>query len=130
MAEMADIGVHHLLSLHGGCLKGNQLIAVVEGGNHACGDELEDNGVSRVLPAENGAVKTVHNSISKKHIGPDGEPGAVGYKQGYKVRTSGGRISPESNDDCTSKNDAAKNNIQHLICKDRTEVEYLQKNTA
>ena len=130
MAEMADIGVHHLLPLHGGCLKGNQLIAVVEGGNHACGDELEDNGVSRVLPAENGAVKAVHNSISKKHIGPDGVPGAVGYKQGYKVRASGGRVSPESNDDCTSKDDAAKNNIQHLICKDGAEVEYLQKNTA
>ena len=111
-------------------VKGNQLIAVVEGGNHAGGDKLENNGISRVLPAKNSAVKTVHDSISKKHIGPDGVPGAVGYKQGYKVRASGGRVSPESNDDCTSKNDASKNNIQHFICKDGAEVKYLQENTA
>lgn len=111
MAEMAGIGAHHLLPLYGGCLRGNQLIAVVGGGNHMCGDELGDNEVFRMFLAENGAVKAVHNGIPKKHIGPNGVPGVVGYKQGYKARTSGGCVSPGNNDDCTPKDDAAKNNI-------------------
>ena len=49
MAEMTDIGIHHFLSFYGSCLKSNQLIAVVEGGNHAGGDKLENNVLVNVI---------------------------------------------------------------------------------
>ena len=65
------VSLDHILRMGGGDLQGYPLIPVMEGGDHPCGNELEDNGVAGILPSEYGAVKTVHDALPKNHIAPE-----------------------------------------------------------
>ena len=130
MPETADICLHHLRPFHGRDLKGDQFISVVERGYHPGGNELEDDGISGMLPSKYGAVKAVHHRIAKEHIAPDGLPRPVGYKKGNKISAPAGSIAPEGNHDGTSKNNPAEYHIKHFVGKYGRKVKYLQENTA
>src|SRR5699024_8119032 len=70
MAAMPDIGLYHLQPLVRSGLNGHQIITMMEGGDHARGDELEDDRIPRELPSKDHAVQTVHQCISHTHNAP------------------------------------------------------------
>ena len=77
-----NIGIHDLLWLLGGDLKGHPLEPVVEVVNGLGGNELEQDGIPRILPAKQKSEQAQHGSVKQKHILPDGFPDPVGHVEG------------------------------------------------
>ena len=65
----------------------------MEGGDHLCGDKLEQDGISCVLPSEHVSEDHKDAHIPHEHVVPDGLSGLVGNIEGNKVGTAGGRVS-------------------------------------
>ena len=50
----------------------------MEGGDHLCGDELEQDGISCILPTEHVSKNYKDTHISHEHIVPNGLSGLIG----------------------------------------------------
>ena len=65
----------------------------MEGGDHLCGDELEQDGISCILPTEHVSKNYKDAHISHEHVVPDGLSGLIGNIEGNKVGTTCGCVS-------------------------------------
>ena len=86
------VSVRDLRTFGGGNLHRHPLIAVMERRHNHRGHKLEQDGVPRVIPAENGTKDAQKHHVSGKYIAPDGIPGLIGYVKGNEVRSACGRI--------------------------------------
>ena len=66
---------------------------MMEGGDHLCGDKLEQDRITCVFPSEHVSEDHEDAHISHKHVVPDGLSGLIGNIEGNKVGTAGGRVS-------------------------------------
>lgn len=94
--EGVDIGIHNLLWLLGGDLEGHPLEAVIKVVNGLGGNELKQDGISRVLPPKQKSKQAQHGRVEEEHILPDGFADPVGHVEGDEIQCApvlGGRAS-------------------------------------
>ena len=130
VAVFFHIGFHHLFRVHGRDLQRHPLIAVVEGRDGPCGDELEQDGITRVDPAEHITEDAQKDHISRKYLLPDGFAGLIGHVERDKVRSAGGGVSFQRRGRSDSVEKSSEDHIQHRIVKQRLKPADLQKKTG
>ncbi len=82
------VSIHDLQRTTRGYLKSDLFIAVVEGTDSLGGYELENYGVSCVLPAEQHPEDAEQNAVASKNISPNRTPCPVGNHEGNIVSSS------------------------------------------
>ncbi len=84
------------------------LILLIDDVDHLCGDELQDDGIQRLLPPEDQPCNTEdHNIASQRHIESVNSFPDI-KEHGNKIQTTGGRSGKETHSNNGSVNDSAE----------------------
>lgn len=126
MTEMFDVVIAEQLRIAGGRLDGDLLIAMVERRDRLCGDELEDDGIGSVFPAEHGAEDDQDEHIEDKDVIPYGFVDAVRDIHRDEVCPAGRSICLQGQGDGQPVEKSAERDVEDDIVQDRLKLHRAQ----
>ena len=117
MPVLCHIGFDDLIRFGRRNLHGHTLVPVIEGINGLCGNKLEQNGVTCILPAKHKPENRNQRCIKYKDITPDGLAFFIGNIQRHKIHASGGRVAFQCDHCHNTVRESSKDHVQQNIVK-------------
>lgn len=125
--EVVDVGGHDLVCQARRDLQRHAVVAMVEAVDGLGRDELEDDGVRRVVPSEHLPEDDQDEAIEGEDRPPDGLACVIGDPQGDEVGSARRSAGLEGDGNGQARDHAAEDDEHDLVAQKRAEVEDVEE---